>query len=809
MSPPSRRFEELQKRLQRRNNSLRPSDYCNRTPLSCDRNLATLPNGSHLLLSANRKQNPSLLGKTEGFKKSQGHLKESQENVPKLAESKSVQEEQGADKKEENSTQRVETLAEAIIRMRQNRPPMRGYLPVAAPHPVQEHQSQQVRHQENRHVDAEQEYRTLFQAPSHIEVHQVHTFDDGITEVSEITTDIRTRSTKGATYVEQRMAGKMRKMLEEHDRVKRVSDHLHIGGENIDMGSYMEVDVTDIKELSKAVERAKFDLQQKQWNQSRVVTRHGLPYESTDFRAEGDDEESEDSWDDAIRGNLIAPHPRQALDPEDGEILCVQGPPTPRTRPSPESPRNSRENIQGLIKETVSSDGDVVLDTTEICDEDLDGSQTNPIRLDERIRVDDITIGTSMLLGEEVFEDDPNIVSKTEMPETSPKRSRTSPKNSKPFPKQGKVTPKKKDFVDTITQTAELSSRRDTTASDFRSTEDVLQSSSPKKDTTTGLTSSQSGYKALYIQNQKDSPEETPVLIQHDCHSNKTSGSGFYNSSLGYFKSFASQLNTHLNYIKRQGLITESDMDGMLGVLGKGMEETSSKIPKEADDMIIFLGDEFEKSTCGANTATGEPGDYTKEIEFPTYSVEKMLDSLKATYKKSLAQCGAEKSVVEENSNAIEDMVTSLKKAYGTEVPGCGEIQDEVLLEAAQKLDKMDQKASSVACGKTMTLMDDAAVGSYSFTNLVKQLQEQQQQVEKGKAEGGKVDKAELKQRSFEAVDEFLSKANEAKARKLEKLSKLKSRNGKASQKPEPQTFIVPIAMPTKSKKDERDVGKK
>ena len=761
------RFNELQKRLVIRNNFLKPSDFCNRPQLQLQQLQSKVAlstnnntnNSNHSILSEHNQQNPSTTSKEEGVKETKGFNQESQENVPEVASGRKkeitkepfAQNSTGENNKPEEEHP-LQALARSIKNMRphQNQVlPSNGYLPVAAPRRV---------HGGRRNG---REYNMdLFKAPSHIELQEKPTFDDGVTEVSEITTDIRTLSTKGATYAEHRMAEKMKKMLANHQSEKDALDNESPDLEKAD--SYLEVDVHNLKDLSKAVERAKLDLQGG-WSHTKTKVRHGLPYEETDYRAEGDDDGVSEIWDKAIRGTNGVTR-RQSVDPDSGEVNYVRGPPTPRICPT-------SERIHGLIKETRSSDGGLVIDATEICDEDLDGvdllddeekgSEFHPIQIDDR------TIRTTELLGEDFLEEEEAafMMKKKQIKASSPKRK--SPRNTSPRQTSPRQT--KQDFVDTVSETVESSSKKS-------SSRDPMASQ----------------IEARYIQSDSSLRVRPTDRLNND-------STGIYDTSVGFLKSFANQVGTQLKYIQRQGLITEGDMDGMLGVLEKDLEHTSAQLPKERDEMVLFLGEELEKSTCGANHATGDIG---TTVEFPTDSVDKMLDSLRNTYQKSLTQCGVDKSMVNENAKAMENMVSSLKDAYA-KAPLCDGKQDTqaIISSAVGQLNQMDKQATSLASAKTMTLMDDAAVGSQSFTNLVKRIQEQQQQVQNCTAKEGQVDKEELKQKSLESVDEMLRSAKEDQQKKLTKIAKLKQKRRNSNTKPKAQpqqTFIVPINMPSR-----------
>lgn len=93
-----------------------------------------------------------------------------------------------------------------------------------------------------------------------------------------------------------------------------------------------------------------------------VEKRHGLPYESTDFR--GEDEESVDSWGKAIVGSHIIEAMDTPVKVEAGTKVFTLGAPSPRAK------------IVDLVKETRSLDGEVVIDLSEIQDEDISDVET-------------------------------------------------------------------------------------------------------------------------------------------------------------------------------------------------------------------------------------------------------------------------------------------------------------------------------------------------------------------------------------------------------------------------------------------------
>jgi hypothetical protein len=345
--------------------------------------------------------------------------------------------------------------------------------------------------------------------------------------------------------------------------------------------------------------------------------------------------------------------------------------------------------------------------------------------------------------------------------------------------------PPRQDFVEALASTAK----------------DPSESVSGNNTSTASIPSSSvhNDYEAHYIQSNRD--DSSSILVQADFHRNngENFASDIYNTSVAFFKTFADHIENQLKIIQSQGLITEQDMDGMLGVLEKDIKETSIKLPKEGDHMVVFLGEELEKTaTCGAKQAvTTDVSVAEKSTVIAAHqadSVEKMLDSFRASYKSSVSHCGVDQNMIQENTKAMEDMVSNLKKAYNKNVSDCGGGSNDVLAAAAAKMNTMNKQGTSITTGRTMTLMDDAAVGSPSFTNLVKQLQEEQNNHLAGvRAQNNG---SQLKEYSSEAVEEMLQKARDACNQKSSKLAKLKKRRGN---KPAPQKFVVPISMPKKN----------
>jgi hypothetical protein len=841
------RFSYLQKRLERRNNSLKPI-YNNSEPTG----------------------NPS--EHSSRSKKERRTL--SEQALPELIESidtppSNPDSREGGKDNERDTPPEVTSEDPFLERKGQINPTMIGYLPVAMP------RSDPQRHEGHFCVAAEEEYLALFNAPSHIELQQRATFDDCVTDVSEITTDVRGLSTMGATYAASRFAGKLQRQLENHGsahrghhptsgRAEPPGEHHGMssgsGGAGVSKGhSYVEVDFTDLRHLNRTVERAKTDFI-RAITPTEVVPRHGLPYEATDFRGEGDDEESEDIWDDAIQGSHLLfglasvqanQRPSGQLDPEDGDVLCVQGPPTPKEGHSPKVKTNSNP-LQNLVVETLSDEGDVVIDTTEIRDEDLDGVSV----LDRSRRtIDDRTVGTSVLFGENLLAEEIQSVEEKpivqcEAPKQSRKASKKSPKTTDPIrvksSKSRDEDIKKSAKTNIATNSTQAGSKVRGPVSRVKSLrpqdDDINKSaenkrigasnepgtklnappvvSSPRAEpqevkTTPGFSgaSSYPPYEEQYVQPQNDSRDDhNSVFVQKDQKNDSLShdatriASDFYNSSLRYYKSFVRHVDGQLKSIQQQGLIDDSDMDGMLTVLERGMVETSNNLPAQSDEAIIFLGEEFERSTCGIDRSTGDHG---RDLGFPSETVDKMLDSLKKIYKKGLTTCGVDRAVIADNTRAIEDMVADLKQSYHENSSACGKSED--VLGSCGKKGDMFAAADRIVWGSHATarhpavlLHDESGsnsiVASDDTSNRPRRDSKTFDQGPISHSDGkcprdGELEPTELKEKSMEAVEAMLSCVGESYSKKL---SKIKTRRRRTAQSLEPQTFLIPINMPAK-----------
>ncbi|MGK3740985.1 MAG: hypothetical protein ACI8RD_001092 [Bacillariaceae sp.] len=688
MSSSGRRGPELKKKLQRRNNSLRPADFTKEHNISasnegegekdCVKKTKESLTELRKRIEERKKSSklkdiqqyiheykPSVPLSTSAQPKERKYQQERREDtVPQLAETADddtpITERDSREEPNEEDPFKEETLAQTIARTAQKRninqaPKTRGYHPVK----VNSNESQQnvhscknnshnSNHQRHEKDGAKNIYGTP--TPTHIEVHSKETFDDGSTEVSEITTDVRILCTKGASYAERRMNGRIQRRL--------ARPHLS-GPPGHRLEKDVEINVSDLNNLSKTVEKAKIYLQQ-EMSPAAIIPRHGLPYEETDYREEldDDDEEGEDSW-----GGTIANQP--------GNTVCIQGPPSPKNEANKQlttTNKASTRKLQSLVKEAYSYEGDVFIDATEIRDEDLDGGV--PVLTEDGdccnpIQVDDDSIDLSELLGDEnVVEED---VDAQQRPTTKPTDDcidkiilHRTLMNENSESQASKPAPLRKTLVQ-VPSTAPDKNRNIVLPVNITDDPNLKKESnniSPIPVIST-IPSSDNDVHSVNKNENYGRDDPSPNISENDpsTNNNPTSlASEFYQSSRGFFKSFTDQVDTQLKNFKQGGLIPESDMNGMLGVLDHDIDETEKKLPKDSDDAVILLGDEFERSACGI-----ESHQLGKDIESDADPVEQMLESLRKTYKSGISNCGVDSGMIKENTKAIEEMVAGLK----------------------------------------------------------------------------------------------------------------------------------------------------
>lgn len=559
-----RRSEQLQKRIQRRNNSLKPADFTKvQTPVSNIEAKVDPVEKSKAALSDLRKRidERKRLSKVVDV---QQYQEKREDPIPELT---------GATFSESPMSQRQELSSPKHVVS--TRAVMRSPAPVGGTTPSGGLRNYYKDHDRNR-KNENQEYIQMSEdkaPPSHIEVSSENKPDDD-TEVSEITTEVKIMSTKGAAYAERRMAGNVQMRLAKPSLSTPT-------GRQIERD--VNINVSNLKNLGEAVEQAKMDMQKELSPVNATSMRHGLPYESTDYRPSADEDETS-TWGEAIRTNI------RAREEEQHEQFIAD--------------KNTANKLSNLVKEAFSYEGDVFIDATDIREEDLDGE--------------------NKIVGDD-DDDDDNDASPVEAEDDVVEQFHSTEQHEE----KDEVPQQSREEVN------ELEYEDDVSNADGMDRENAEGEEEPSKEKPSDFASN-------------------PAAM----------ASEFFNSSVGFFKSFSNQVDNQLKSLQEQGLISKNNVDGMLGILKRDVKETEAKLPKDTDDAVIFLGDEFEASVCGSNFQAVE--DMKKNTGSHSDSVEKMLESLKKSYNLGIAKCGLDSDLIKENTKAIEQMVANLKNANGS-----------------------------------------------------------------------------------------------------------------------------------------------
>lgn len=441
--------------------------------------------------------------------------------------------------------------------------------------------------------------------PTHIEVRSGETpdvdGDDNDTEVSEITTDVRIISTRGVMYAERRMASNLQ--MNQARPSLSTSD-----GRRLERD--ININMSNLRQLGEAVEQAKMDLR-KEMSPKNAISRHyGLPYEDTDYKPLADEDDI-DSWGDVIRTDFKKRRSATNIPTlKEGNASFVVD-------------KIAAKKLQNLVKEAYSYEGDVFIDATEVREEDIDADEhpfldgrnhTNPITLEE-----ECTLVKSDLNGGQALP-------------------------SKIDEKKNRISGIPKDEYDIIQKSFDATAEHEAICP--RASENWSDKGRNHEDIgSVGETLEDSEKKSAGFTNN-------PAAI----------ASEIYTSSLGFLKSFSSQVDTQLKLLQERGLITKKDMDGMLGVLENDVKETEAKFSKDGDEAAIFLQDELDAPGCGADLPVLENNSKTNTGSKPE-TVDNMLESLKKSYNLGISKCGIDSDLIKENTKAIEAMVVNLQKA--------------------------------------------------------------------------------------------------------------------------------------------------
>jgi hypothetical protein len=401
--------------------------------------------------------------------------------------------------------------------------------------------------------------------------------------------------------------------------------------------------------------------------------RRGLPYEPTDYNA--DEEESvTDPWDSVITPTSEKKAQERSFkrDPEecDDQDDQIQGPPTPRKRLS--------ESMFDRVRETLSSEGAVVIDITDIEDEDIEHiskSGSNPN--DNQTETAAHSISTKKQANNGMRENSGSARNYVNL--------RQGAQGTRPVKKSGSSEGRKKVDVHRHARGREAQPQREHDDHDKPQREhddhvdnkpqrehDDHVDNKPQREHDDHVDNKpqrehdhvddKSSRTFLSLRQEAESDDEplvgesfadidddndddddddeyTPNMApdmgsnieSRDAEPERTQEEdSIFSSSFAYFKSVATDLGSQLQSIdlssKLESIqkitsISDNEMDKMLGVLGKGLKETSDKTPEKSSDIVFFLGEELEKTACGIDRTTQGENDYVlseKEVESAT-----------------------------------------------------------------------------------------------------------------------------------------------------------------------------------------------
>lgn len=439
---------------------------------------------------------------------------------------------------------------------------------------------------------SEYEYRSEFEAPDHVEVAQASSYETR-TDVSEITSVtyygiapvVSPRAT--GSHFPSRTQHRFAPHVEHLEDIEEVSES-QVSYLRQTTPPRVKVDVTDLEAI--------FDERKARSALKQYESRYGLPYETTDFRV--DDEASEDSWGKAIVGNhVLHTVPRRGIsanhEPIDAEKYFSQNvmdqPPTP-TSQGPSPSRFSAPDV--LVKETMSADGSMSLfiDLSQIEDEeshDVEDCKKGPQK-DKSVK----------------------LVEPQHFPQNQAQKLARSLRSA-------------------------------------RSARSAQEKSSTKAEP---ITSTGAEPVSATGPNQDPPPSHPVELKVEDSKQDAPSLNSISPSpvnvllakSMAYFseqiKTLADGLGSQLEKID---LLPEKEMDNMLGVLNKDLKATSEKVP-EGKEVVQYLGKQIRNTACASGKALdmecGSPQNLS--LNFSSASIEEMVDSVKNTYQKNLANCG-------------------------------------------------------------------------------------------------------------------------------------------------------------------------
>lgn len=491
-------------------------------------------------------------------------------------------------------------LADAIRTT--SRPQRKGFLPIAMPSsrplPAVQH-------------DSEYDYRSEFDAPEHIDVVQIGSQEDARTDVSEIT-----GLTFGPTHrvLPGHIGFSRQPKLQERfvPHIEHLEDVVEVLEDRKSRSSSdsrrLNVDVTDLDNIHEAARRVRRELRHPT---PKVETRYGLPYESTDFKAD-DDDGSEDSWGVAIVGghNRLHGLPSTPDSPIDAEVFFSESATTPRSNKNdveiiregiwkaemgPKSPAS-------LIKETMSAEGEVIIDLSDLVDEGDFGA--------------------------------------VEVSRKSPKRSLPVQVIPASHPVEREYAPKTIQVPVSPVAVALPRSPKQEVSKPESNDRNIL--SSPQEEVPF------QEIKAIAVQEPAAAAPAAPAAqVSNETRQDTPTTPDLIEASMNYIKTVAGNITSQLQKID---LLPDRDMSSMLGVLDKDLQATSRNVP-ETQVVVEFFGEQLRRGACtsgggalGAVVVEDDTGisvpPKTMNRNFQSPSVDEMVGVVRRTYQTNLGNCG-------------------------------------------------------------------------------------------------------------------------------------------------------------------------
>ena len=498
-----------------------------------------------------------------------------------------------------------------------SKPKMGNFLPVATPY---------CRHDASpRDEDNEEatESNSRFEAPGQIDVIQAPSYETR-TDISDVTgLDFQVIRQIYPLYSVTRTNWSPGSV--EHHRSELPLRH---GGYAEKRRRRIEIDLTGIETVEDAIKSVR-NLDSVSGN--HVEQRHGLPYESTDFKA--DDDCSEDSWGRAIVA--VERHESRSIaserEPIDVEKLFSEHSLTPPSYVNDmEATRHTDINVRDLIKETFSAEGDLVVDLSEIGEDHVDTLQS-PKKSRKQGRIHKIT---KEAFGQSSEGKDAEEKAAVESPVVQPSPATGNPSET---PSSDTVLADLQKNPPSPQQIAALKAQvRSKDSSPMPSPANPFLFSSLETSTKyLKILADGIGSKGKIIADEIGSQGKT--IVDGIGSQGKTIVDGIGNQGKmiadgieARTKLLAEGIGSQLLKLDLH-LLPENEMNSMLGVLDKDLKATSSRIPESkafADffDQRIHLPSFTDGGLMSCSAPT------TMDTDLKMRSMDEMIDNVKQTY---------------------------------------------------------------------------------------------------------------------------------------------------------------------------------